>query len=380
MIARIFQWKFVFLICALVCFVCLFIRFENRIAVLEATRLKLTETVGRLQLVFLNERLHDFPPVQESQTDPPLDDFGLPEGTMDDLVIIYNRVPKTGSTSFMGVAYDLCGINKFHVLHLNTSKNMHVMSLPDQIRFVYNVSLWKSMKPAIYHGHVAFLDFARFGVKSKPIYINIIRKPLDRLVSYFYFLRHGDDFRPYLVRRRQGNKMTFDECVLKKGVDCAEERLWLQVPFFCGHASECWIPGNPWALEQAKHNLINSYFAVGLTEELQDFVALLEVSFPRIFKGATAKFLTGTGRMTLTFPWLNAGKKAHLRKTFNKQDPTDETVESFKKSRIWQMENEFYEFAAQQFDFVRKRTLATPNGGEAAELGQQFFYEKIRPK
>lgn len=160
---------------------------------------------------------------------------------------------------------------------------------------------------------------------------------------------------------------TFDECVVKKGVDCAEERLWLQVPFFCGQDAECWVPGSSWALEQAKRNLVNSYFLVGLTEELQDFVEILEVSYPRIFKGATAKFLTG--------------KKAHLRKTFNKLDPSEETIRKFKKSQIWQMENEFYQFAAQQFQFVKKRTLVLQqNSGQATELGQQFFYEKIRPK
>lgn len=52
----------------------------------------------------------------------------------DDMVIIYNRVPKTASTSFTNIAYDLCGKNRFHVLHINTTKNNPVMSLQDQVR------------------------------------------------------------------------------------------------------------------------------------------------------------------------------------------------------------------------------------------------------
>lgn len=40
-------------------------------------------------------------------------------------------------------------------------------------------------------------------------------------------------------------------------------------------------PGSHWALEQAKYNLVNHYFLVGVSEEMQNFIELLELSLPR---------------------------------------------------------------------------------------------------
>ncbi|XP_055683762.1 heparin sulfate O-sulfotransferase [Lutzomyia longipalpis] len=279
----------------------------------------------------------------------------------ENLIVIYNRVPKTGSTSFVNLAYDLCKKNHFHVLHINITGNMHVLSLPNQIDFVRNITAWKQMKPALYHGHMAFLDFSKFGMPIKPLYINLIRKPLDRLVSYYYFLRYGDNYRPNLVRRKAGDKITFDECVEQQMADCDPKLMWLQIPFFCGHASECWEPGNTWALAQAKRNLVQEYFLVGLTEQMEEFISLLESALPRIFRGSLDHYVTSN--------------RSHLRQTTSKIAPNQGTVDKIQGSDVWKMENELYEFAAQQFHFMQKKmTLPGKN------IPQSYMYEKIRPK
>ncbi|GIY13513.1 heparan sulfate 2-O-sulfotransferase 1 [Caerostris darwini] len=353
----------VLIFCVAVCiivFISLYNHFETKISKLDEARKKLASVVSEIE--WKNLAPSQAKALQLLNKE---DNYAEISNTFEDSVIIYNRVPKTGSTSFMGIAYDLCAHNGFNVLHINTTKNAHVLSLSDQVRFVQNITLWSAKKPALYHGHIAFLDFSRLGMAKKPIFINIVRKPLDRLVSYYYFLRYGDDFRPYVVRRRQGNKMSFDDCVMKNEKDCDSENMWLQVPFFCGHHAECWIPGSEWALAQAKRNLAEHYLLVGVTEELQDFIALLEAALPRFFKGATNLFAEG--------------KKSHLRKTFNKTYPSPDTVAKIQASRIWQMENEFYDFVVQQFHFIRKRTL-TVKDGVISDKGQQFMYEKIRPR
>ncbi|XP_071096729.1 heparan sulfate 2-O-sulfotransferase 1-like [Haliotis cracherodii] len=282
----------------------------------------------------------------------------------DDIIVIYNKVPKTGSTSFASIAYELCKINSFNVVLIDITRHGHILSLSDQMRLITNITSWTEKKPALYHGHVAFIDFSSLGLLKKPIYINMVRNPLDRLVSHYYFLRYGDDVNPAKERKHTGDNETFDECVSRNGEGCDLKHLWLQIPFFCGQSAQCWVPGSKWALEQAKHNLVHHYLVVGVTEELGDFIAVLEATLPRMFLGAVQLF--------------NSGSMSHRRKTTKKIVPKPETLARIQQSATWRMENEFYVFAVEQFHFVKHKTFSLVDG-EYVEKGKSFIYNKIRP-
>lgn len=75
------------------------------------------------------------------------------------------------------------------------------------------------------------------------------------------------------------------------------------------------------------------------------------------------------------------GNRSHLRRTNQKFEPSDETVRVIQESKIWKLENELYEFARDQFNFVKKHNLIYNKlRNYNVDVGNQFRYEKIYPK
>lgn len=269
--------------------------------------------------------------------------------------VIYNRVPKTGSTAFTQIAYKLVKENQMYVLHVNTSvhsKNAAIMTIQDRQHMIKNITNFEH-SPAFFHGHFAFLPFP----EPKPVYINLIRDPLDRLVSYYYFLRHGDNFRKGLARSKQGDLTTFDECVKSSlSKDCSISKMWMQIPYFCGQLAPCWDTGSQWALERAKLNLVNEYFLVGMNEQMGQFVEMLEVHVPHIFKGGSAVYKS----------------QDPIRVTNHKDPISEETKKILSNTKVWRMEYDFYNFAKKIFDQEYTNTF---HDGEVKSKG--YFYEKV---
>jgi len=272
-------------------------------------------------------------------------------------ILIYNRIPKTGSTSLMNVAYELQSSNRYRVVQVRLLGSRHLLSPRDQQAIARNISAWSDL-PMLLHGHFSYFEASVLGLDINPVFINLMRKPLDRLVSYYYFLRYGDDILVDKKRSKQGDKTTFDECVESSQPDCAPKKMWMQIPFFCGSSPACWDPGSKWALDQAKTNLVNKYLVVGVTEDLDSFVQVLEILLPKYFSGAV-QYLKDTG-------------KSHIKRTKHKDQLSEQTISKMSNSKIYQMEMEFYNFAMKQFKWIKKSLVDDQSNG--------FVYEKIRPK
>jgi len=260
----------------------------------------------------------------------------------------------------MNIAYELYPVNSMRIVQVRLTGHKHSLTSADLITLSRNISDW-SDRPILLHGHFSYFNPRKLGIEFYPIYINIIRKPLDRLVSYYYFLRYGDDVLDK-VRSKAGDTTSFDQCVKLGQPDCDPKKLWMQVPFFCGSSVHCWDPGSHWALEQAKANLINNYLVVGVTEDFESFVEVLEFLLPEFFQGSMA-YLSETG-------------KAHIKKTKHKDPVSVETKKLMQSSAIYRMELEFYNFALKHFKTMKKMV----KNQKSLEGKPQFVFEKVRPK
>ena len=149
------------------------------------------------------------------------------------VIIIYNRVPKTGSTSLVRIFRHLSASNGFKIYQIVIYNPTEFLSPLQHRTLVEEAASMSRYDNLFIHGHFYHINFRKYGIFNKYIYINLLRDPLDRLISKYYFVRFGGDFK--LGRPVQNitfigpRRMSFDECVLNNGTDCHPTRLWIQV-------------------------------------------------------------------------------------------------------------------------------------------------------
>jgi len=120
-------------------------------------------------------------------------------------------------------------------------------------------------------------------------------------------------------------------------------------------------PGSEWALARAKAVLSEHYLVVGQTEDLASMYTVLELLLPTFFKGAD--------------DFLKISGKEHIKNTRHKEGVHQDTVIKMRKTKIWKLENDFYNFAVKHFQAIKRIAL------EQKKLGRSLYnLEKVRPK
>ncbi|XP_002740642.1 uronyl 2-sulfotransferase-like [Saccoglossus kowalevskii] len=253
--------------------------------------------------------------------------------------MVFNRVGKCGSRSLIHTI-DLLS-KKMSYPHVKSKIFTQKKLLEhEQAEFAFEVDSYDP--PFIYNRHVNFVDFARYGV-DQPYWINQIRDPLNRTVSFFYYTRFGDGMS---VRDTSGRNvdLTFDDCVLKNHPECNITNTFAIIPYFCGQDPGCYEPTR-YALETAKQNVLKHFIFVGVLEEFTTSLLILEQILPQFFQGAPEAYQQ-TQEKGLVESY----------KSVQRKEPS-ENVKAIMKERL-SLEYEFYYFVKRRFDLIKDQLIS----------------------
>ena len=221
-------------------------------------------------------RIHDIPA-----------DEGLPKPT-DYLhgtkLIIYNAVPKSGSTTAREIFGSLQHQNNYRKVSFQESSKKgltFVQTLTDMVK--------QSSRPILFACHHYWIDFQSYGLVTPP-HIQVVREPVAQLISLYQY--HMD---MHLVSKREWN-MTVEDCFSYQDQCPFLHKIILYsvfLPYFCTNCTRRRVAeeGGANVLNEAKQNIVRYHSVVAPSEEMAGFFELLEYMHPQYFTGIQSLFL-----------------------------------------------------------------------------------------
>ena len=112
-------------------------------------------------------------------------------------VLVYNRMPKCSSTAMVNLLYKLAMANKFQavmVAHPARSRENDLRNSTNEMELVDNVRrLQNQLGSSVYIRHVRNPDWLKHSLQVN--LVNMVRDPIQRMMSWFYFIRYTWSFK-----------------------------------------------------------------------------------------------------------------------------------------------------------------------------------------
>ncbi|XP_030570083.1 heparan sulfate 2-O-sulfotransferase pipe-like [Drosophila novamexicana] len=272
--------------------------------------------------------------------------------------VLFNRLEKVGSQSMTKLLGHLGTLHGF-VTYRN--------EIPPSKKAVYNFEeeaafaeeLIELEEPSVYVEHTNWINFTAHDM-PRPIYINLVRHPIQKVMSAYYYHRHPVVYANSLLRnpnKPKQNKEFFDrsfnDCVRQRiAPDCVFDphipynKDWRRFSLhLCGNQNVCVNFNSEMATQIAKLHVEKEYAVVGSWEDTNITLAVLEAYIPRFFADATNQYYSHRDKFM-----INATPHdKHL----------DEDVEAYLKQQF-AYEIELYNFCKQrlykQYIAIRNKT------------------------
>jgi len=168
-------------------------------------------------------------------------------------IIFFTRCAKVGSESLLELFQDMEKLNNLNVdptgPRKQTQHQMNTIEQHELAKFITNLG-----EGGVYVLHTSWIDFERFHL-PKPIYINLVRDPVERVISWFFYERgsykNAIYFRKFPdkpIRSAAWFKKDFNVCVRSGDPECQYvpftikdkvRNFMRQSLFFCGHHEDC---------------------------------------------------------------------------------------------------------------------------------------------
>ncbi|XP_034658556.1 heparan sulfate 2-O-sulfotransferase pipe-like, partial [Drosophila subobscura] len=215
-------------------------------------------------------------------------------------VIVFNRPTRVCTEQMMPLLRQLSTMNDMNVVLNGPVRTMNRTRTEGQQKTEID---WTSdlERGTLYMAHSNWLDFASFGYK-KPIYVSMVRDPIDRIVDDYYKRRsrvkrqiHRRMFPGHPERPAEWYQQSFNQCVRTGSPECQfvqhsvadhVQDFKRQSLFFCGNHLNCLPFNSPHAVQEAKIRVEKEYSVVGTWEEKNITLTVLEKYIPRFFNHA----------------------------------------------------------------------------------------------
>jgi len=276
----------------------------------------------------------------------------------DKLTLVFNRVPKVGSQSTMELLKALSHRNGFSFHKDKPQKAESIkLSLREQKRLVRLVDIFRP--PSVYVKHVCYLNFTQFNY-TQPLYLNMVRDPVERVISWYYYVRAPW----YFVERKQAYpdlplpsskwlRKDYETCAASGDRECqyleGDERpdFAQQSEFFCGQHKKCTGFNTQYALDAGRENVGRHYAVVGILEDLNMTLTVMEHYLPRFFRGARQTY------------WEHVKKFSSINKNIFKPKVADKIKNFVRKNFTREMR--FYDFCKERL-YRQYAALGLPEG------------------